>query len=62
MNLRAELGRFDTSLPVARAVMPPSSWYVEPAMYALEMTRGWFAAHNVRVGQPVAGLPNAATR
>jgi uncharacterized membrane protein (UPF0127 family) len=33
-----------------------------PAMYALEMTRGWFEAHNVRVGQSVAGLPNAATR
>ncbi len=28
-----------------------------PAMYALEMTQGWFAAHNVQVGQPVSGLP-----
>ncbi len=28
-----------------------------PAMYALEMTAGWFEAHSVTIGQPVAGLP-----
>ena len=28
-----------------------------PAMYALEMRQGWFVAHGVSIGQPVAGLP-----
>lgn len=28
-----------------------------PARYALEMNRGWFASHGVRVGDPVQGLP-----
>lgn len=27
------------------------------AMYALEMEQGWFAAHGVKVGDKVAGLP-----
>ncbi len=36
MDLRAELARFDPTLPVERAVMPPSSWYTDPSMYALE--------------------------
>lgn len=30
-----------------------------PAMYALEMNRGWFAAHGVRTGDVVRGLPAA---
>jgi uncharacterized membrane protein (UPF0127 family) len=33
---------------------------VHPTMYALEMTQGWFAEHGVKVGQPVAGLPEPA--
>jgi len=33
-----------------------------PAMYALEMTRGWFSEHGVKVGQSIAGLPEAAPR
>jgi len=33
-----------------------------PAMYALEMTRGWFESHNVQVGQPIAGLPGPSTQ
>lgn len=36
MDLKAELARFDPTLPVERAVMPPSSWYTDPAIYALE--------------------------
>ena len=28
-----------------------------PAMYALEMTRGWFKEHCVAIGQPISGLP-----
>ena len=28
-----------------------------PAMYALEMSAGWFKSHDVVIGQPVAGLP-----
>ena len=28
-----------------------------PAMYALEMTTGWFEAHGVTIGQPISGLP-----
>jgi len=35
---------------------------VHPAMYALEMTKGWFQEHGVKVGQTVAGLPKAAPR
>ena len=33
-----------------------------PAMYALEMTQGWFRAHGVMVGQTVAGLPEPSVR
>ena len=33
-----------------------------PAMYALEMRKGWFEEHSVRAGQPVAGLPGPAKR
>lgn len=31
-----------------------------PAMYALEMTQGWFAEHGVGVGAAVTGLPGAS--
>jgi uncharacterized membrane protein (UPF0127 family) len=30
---------------------------VRPAMYALEVHQGWFAAHGVEVGDKVTGLP-----
>lgn len=29
----------------------------EPALYALEMEQGWFAQREIRVGEPVMGLP-----
>ena len=35
---------------------------IHPAMYALEMTQGWFSAHGVMVGQTIAGLPKASAR
>ena len=35
---------------------------IHPAMYALEMTQGWFHAHGVMVGQTVAGLPEPSVR
>ncbi len=35
---------------------------LRPAMYALEMTRGWFDDHGVKVGQSIAGLPKASAR
>lgn len=34
----------------------------KPAMYALEMTQGWFAEHGVRVGDVVGGLPAPSAR
>lgn len=33
-----------------------------PAMYALEMNQGWFAAHSVTIGSKVTGLPPASAR
>ena len=33
-----------------------------PAMYALEMQQGWFAAHQVGPGQKVEGLPPPSAR
>ncbi|MFZ5475542.1 MAG: DUF192 domain-containing protein [Myxococcota bacterium] len=33
-----------------------------PAQYALEMNRGWFAAHGVKVGDVVTGLPPASPK
>lgn len=33
-----------------------------PARYALEMNRGWFAAHGVDVGAVVTGLPAAPAK
>lgn len=33
-----------------------------PAMYALEVNKGWFAAHGVTVGTLVTGLPPAAAK
>jgi uncharacterized membrane protein (UPF0127 family) len=31
-----------------------------PAMYALEMSRGWFSAHAVAPGAAITGLPPAS--
>jgi hypothetical protein len=33
-----------------------------PAMYALEMNQGWFATHDVKVGDRVAGLPGPSAK
>jgi uncharacterized membrane protein (UPF0127 family) len=33
-----------------------------PALYALEMTQGWFKAHGVMVGQTVGGIPGPASQ
>jgi uncharacterized membrane protein (UPF0127 family) len=33
-----------------------------PAMYALEMNKGWFAVKGVAVGDKVTGLPSPAAR
>lgn len=35
---------------------------VHPTMFALEMTKGWFEEHAVKVGQSVGGLPAPASR
>jgi uncharacterized membrane protein (UPF0127 family) len=32
---------------------------IAPARYALEMNRGWFAAHGVVAGDAITGIPNA---
>ncbi len=34
----------------------------KPAMYALEMNQGWFAKHDVVVGDKVTGLPAPSAR
>jgi len=39
---------------------PVASKY--PAMYALEMRKGWFKEHAVRAGQMVGGLPGASQK
>ncbi|MGB0638609.1 MAG: DUF192 domain-containing protein [Myxococcota bacterium] len=33
-----------------------------PALYALEMTQGWFKEHGVMVGQTVGGIPGPASQ
>lgn len=43
----ADMQPFDTT--------PVPSGY--PAMYALEMAQGWFARHQVAVGDKITGLP-----
>lgn len=35
---------------------------VKPAMYALEMNQGWFAKHDVAVGDKITGLPSPSER
>ncbi len=38
-SIRAELARFDPSLPIERAFTPPASWYVRPEVHELERER-----------------------
>ena len=33
-----------------------------PVLYALEMEKGWFEAHDVQVGDQVTGLPGASEK
>lgn len=35
---------------------------IVPARYALEMNRGWFAAHGVAAGDRITGIPDARER
>lgn len=44
--------------PLVTTPVPSGS----PAMYALEVNQGWFAAHSVTIGSKVTGLPAASTR
>lgn len=34
----------------------------KPAMYAIEVPQGWFAAHDIHEGSVVTGLPGASAR
>lgn len=34
----------------------------KPAMYALEMNKGWFAKHDVAVGDRISGLPKPSAK
>lgn len=47
----ADMDPFDESIVPSRL----------PAMYALEMSRGWFLAHGVGAGDRVTGLPGPAS-
>jgi uncharacterized protein len=38
------------------------TWSAAPALYALEMKKGWFAQKGIGPGADVKGLPPAATR
>ncbi len=48
LDVRAEIERFDASLPIEAAWTPPASWYVEPEVLALEaatvFARSWLLA------------------
>ena len=43
--MRKELDRFDPSLPIERALTPPSSWYIDPDLFEIErqnvLRRAW---------------------
>ncbi|MEM9456049.1 MAG: aromatic ring-hydroxylating dioxygenase subunit alpha [Myxococcota bacterium] len=54
--LREQIARFDPTSPIEEAWTPPSSWYADPALYALEQ-RAIFS----RAWQPVARLEQLAT-
>lgn len=55
-----------TGVIVSMADMTPLDTRTTPsefaAMYALEVNRGWFQAHGVKVGDAVVGLPGPASR
>jgi choline monooxygenase len=53
--LRDVVARFDPSIPIERASTPPSAWYTDPTLYALER-RAVFG----RVWQPAARLDELA--
>lgn len=38
-----------------------STWSAGPALYALEMKKGWFAQKGIKAGDRVGGLPTKAT-
>jgi choline monooxygenase len=50
LSLSAKLGAFDPTLPLERAHTIPSSWYLDPELYALEC-RGVFGATWQAVGR-----------
>jgi hypothetical protein len=58
INRTGQIVHITQMQPLSEAPVPS----VHPTMYALEMTTGWFEAHAVKVGQSVAGLPEAAQR
>lgn len=56
-SLEREILRFDPSIPIERAWMPPSSWYVDPELHAFELqhvlARSWQpVARRVEVASP----------
>lgn len=54
--LREQIARFDPTLPIEEAWTPPSSWYTDPALHALEQRAVFSWAW-----QPVARLEQLAT-
>ena len=58
MDVNGRIVHIADMRPLSEAPIPSQ----HPAMYALEMTQGWFGEHGVKVGQSVAGLPKASVR
>jgi choline monooxygenase len=71
---RSEIDRFDPSIPIERARTPPASWYIDPAILAIErdavFARTWqgvgpierLAAPGDYLAGEVAGEPFVAVR
>jgi choline monooxygenase len=55
LDLETEIARFDVALPIERALMPPASWYTEPAFDHLDR-----AALFTKTWQPVARVSDLA--